>query len=108
MCLQKKRHLHAVPFNVIRYEQQMRRLVAFFKNFFQSLQDIQEPNFVSSSGGSIHCIKNVHQHSGSSVALQTNKAMAINQRHGGDGNAMLKDDELKLGTMETISITIKL
>lgn len=80
--LNKKTSPSPVCFNIIRYEQQMRRMVAFIFSIFA--RDPRAQFCLWALGRSIHHIKNIHQHSGSSVALEINKAMAINQRCGGD------------------------
>lgn len=74
----------------------MKRLVAFIFSIFARHPRAQL--CLQAPGRSIQRIKNIHHHSGSSVALETNKALAINQRHGGDGNVMAKE---KMGRWRT-------
>lgn len=89
MCLQKKKKKTSpspVLFNTLRYKQQMKRWVTFIFSVFARHPRAQF--CLRALGRSIQRIKNIHHHSGSSVALEINKAVAINQRHG--GNVMQK------------------
>lgn len=86
---EKKTSPSLVLFNTLRYKQQMKRLVTFIFSIFARHPRAQF--CLRALGRSIQRIKNIHHHSGSSVALEINKAVAINQRHGCDGNVMAKE-----------------